>query len=332
MADERLGVEARQLLLADREGDDRNVFGRNLLVAELLVERHVGVAVDGRDDRGLLAGRAEPLDRGDAGLPVGVAERRVVDRDVRGLHALGQQVGLEDLVGRARIDVVGAFEHPPLHADVLHQVVHRGNRLLVRRRAGVDDVLRRLLAFVLHGIEEQAVVLLEHRQDRLSRHRRPAAEHHGDLVLLQQLRAPSRRRAASSDAGSTTTASSFLPSSPPFLFCSSIIIRTVSFSVVSLMAIVPESECSTPTLMVSCAAAAWRRSALAATTHAARYIGLSFIKCLLWIITSESSRRGGRCRLLIRARLLGRSETTLPRRRRPQWLARRAHRPVRDAR
>src|ERR1022692_2571694 len=57
------------------------------------------------------------------------------------------------------------------------------------------------------------------------------------------------------EAGSTTTASSFLPSSPPFLFCSSIIIRTVSLSVVSLMAMVPESECSTPTLMVSAAEA-----------------------------------------------------------------------------
>ena len=52
-----------------------------------------------------------------------------------------------------------------------------------------------------------------------------------------------------SDAGSTTTASSFRPSSPPFVFCSSISIRTVSLSVVSLMAIVPESECSTPTLI-----------------------------------------------------------------------------------
>ena len=57
------------------------------------------------------------------------------------------------------------------------------------------------------------------------------------------------------EAGSTTTASSFLPSRPPFLFCSSISISMTSFNVVSLMAIVPESECRTPTLIVSCAAA-----------------------------------------------------------------------------
>jgi hypothetical protein len=53
------------------------------------------------------------------------------------------------------------------------------------------------------------------------------------------------------EAGSTTTASSFLPSRPPFLFCSSMSISMTSFKVVSLMAIVPESECRMPTLMVS---------------------------------------------------------------------------------
>ena len=60
-----------------------------------------------------------------------------------------------------------------------------------------------------------------------------------------------------SEAGSTTTASSFLPSRPPFLFCSSISISMTSFSVVSLIAMVPESECRMPTLMVSSAAMAW---------------------------------------------------------------------------
>src|SRR5690606_36739186 len=55
------------------------------------------------------------------------------------------------------------------------------------------------------------------------------------------------------EAGSTTTASSFLPSRPPFSFCSSMSISMTSLRVVSLMAIVPESECKTPTLMVSSA-------------------------------------------------------------------------------
>src|SRR5437868_8690792 len=62
------------------------------------------------------------------------------------------------------------------------------------------------------------------------------------------------------DAGSTTTASSFLPRTPPFLFCSSMSINMTSFSVVSLIAIVPESECRMPTLIVSAACAAPPRS------------------------------------------------------------------------
>src|SRR3984885_4756566 len=57
------------------------------------------------------------------------------------------------------------------------------------------------------------------------------------------------------EAGSTTTASSFLPRTPPFLFCSSINISITSFSVVSLMAMVPESECRIQTLIVSWARA-----------------------------------------------------------------------------
>ena len=58
------------------------------------------------------------------------------------------------------------------------------------------------------------------------------------------------------EAGSTTTASSFLPSRPPFLFCSSMSISITSFSVVSLIAMVPESEWRMPILMVSSALAA----------------------------------------------------------------------------
>ena len=76
MADQRLGVDAGEFFFADRERDDRNVGRLDALVAEFLVERHVGVAVDGRDHGGLLAGRAELLDVGDTiGLPVGVTER-----------------------------------------------------------------------------------------------------------------------------------------------------------------------------------------------------------------------------------------------------------------
>jgi hypothetical protein len=42
-----------------------------------------------------------------------------------------------------------------------------------------------------------------------------------------------------------------LAEQPPFLFCSSMSISMVSLSVVSEMAMVPDSECRMPTLMVS---------------------------------------------------------------------------------
>ena len=115
-------------------------------------------------------------------------ERRVVDHDVFLLDALRFQIGFQNLVGGARIDVVGAREHPALHraAVLAHQIVDSRDRLLVRRGAGVEDVVFGLFAFVLHRIEQDRVELLEHRQHGLARHRRPAAEHHGDLVLGDQ--------------------------------------------------------------------------------------------------------------------------------------------------
>ena len=56
------------------------------------------------------------------------------------------------------------------------------------------------------------------------------------------------------EAGSTTTASSILPITPPFALISAIVISATSLSEVSLIAIVPDSECRMPTLIVS---AAW---------------------------------------------------------------------------
>ena len=77
------------------------------------------------------------------------------------------------------------------------------------------------------------------------------------------------------EAGSTTTGSIFLPSSPPLAFWSAICISIRSFKMVSLIAIVPDSECRIPTLMVSCAAtccdvAPTRRSGAASSASQGR--------------------------------------------------------------
>ena len=52
------------------------------------------------------------------------------------------------------------------------------------------------------------------------------------------------------EAGSTITGSIFLPMTPPLALISSNAIMQTSRSDTSLMAMVPDSECSTPTLTV----------------------------------------------------------------------------------
>src|SRR5438552_13743241 len=81
MAEQRLGVDAGEFLFADRERNHRNIGRLDALVAKLLVEGNVGVAVDGRDYRGLLSGRAELFDVGDEVLPIAITEWRVVYLD-----------------------------------------------------------------------------------------------------------------------------------------------------------------------------------------------------------------------------------------------------------
>src|SRR5690606_25080883 len=166
-----------------------NVHGGNALVAQFLVERHVGIAIDGGDHRGLLAGGAELLDVGHDGLPVGMTERGVVDHDVVSGHALGLQVGLENLVGGAGVDIVGTGQHETLDATALfaHQVIDRGDGLLVGRGTGVEHVLGRFFALILDRVEHHAVELFHHRQYRFAGHRSPTAEDYVDLFLGQQL-------------------------------------------------------------------------------------------------------------------------------------------------
>src|SRR5262245_19712687 len=85
------------------------------------------------------------------------------------------------------------------------------------------------------------------------------------------------------DAGSTTTASSLRPSTPPFLFCSSISISMTSFKVVSLIAIVPDSECRIPILIGGACANAPPAipASRPAATRPVRMIEPNFIPLLL---------------------------------------------------
>ena len=115
-----------------------------------------------------------------------MTERGVDFLDVRIRDTLGLQILLEDLVGGAGIHVVGAEEVEFLLTFAEH-VVHRRDGLLVHRFGRVEDVLRQFFALILDGVEEEAVVAFEHGQAGLATNGSPAAEDDGDLVFHEQL-------------------------------------------------------------------------------------------------------------------------------------------------
>ena len=115
-----------------------------------------------------------------------MAEGRVVDEDVFLGDAFRLQIAFKDIVGRTRVDIVGAQKREFLDAQLLEEIVGCRNGLLVRRGTGVEDVFRAFLAFVLNRVEQQAVQFLDNRQNRLAADAGPVAEDHIDLVHGQQ--------------------------------------------------------------------------------------------------------------------------------------------------
>ena len=116
-----------------------------------------------------------------------MVERRIFLDHVCIGHTLGLEERFQHLVGSAREDVVRTEKVELLGIQLIHHVFRRGHQLLVRRGGRVEYVERLLLAFVLHGIEKQPVVFLEHGQTRLTADRCPATEGDAHLVLGKQL-------------------------------------------------------------------------------------------------------------------------------------------------
>ncbi len=188
VAHQRFGVNPAQFFFAHRERHHRHVGRLQPLVRQFFIERHVGIAVNGGND-GRFTARREFFDIGDNRLVVAVAKRRVDLFDVFVLHAFSMQVRAKDFIGGARIDVIGTEQEEALRAAAIlaHQVLHRRDRLLVRRGTCIEDVRRHLFALILHRVEQQPVEFFKDRQHRFTRHRCPAAEHGSDLILAQQL-------------------------------------------------------------------------------------------------------------------------------------------------
>ena len=129
-------------------------------------------------------------------------EWRVDRRDILGSHAFVGEIGAQDPVGGPRIDIVGSKQNPAANLATLlaHQIANGRNGLLAWRSAGVEDIARAFLAFILNGIEEQTVESLEDRNNGLSGAGGPATEYNRDLFLCEQFvclvrkGAPVRRR------------------------------------------------------------------------------------------------------------------------------------------
>ncbi len=165
VTNQRSGIQTRQFFFPYRESDDRNVFSLDALVRQFLIERHIGIPVDGRDHSGFLTGRPEGFDVRHNGLPVRMTKWGIVDHDVFRGHAFIQQIGLQDFVRGAGIDIVRSSQNPTLYAFRIGQVIHRRNGLLVRGRAGIEYIALAFFAFILNRIEQNAVQFFKDRQD-----------------------------------------------------------------------------------------------------------------------------------------------------------------------
>ena len=99
-----------------------------------------------------------------------------------------KKVLLKDGVGCPWVHVVSTEQGKGLNAQFFKVVVNRWDRLLVRCCAGVEDELGGLFALVLHGVEQRnGRQFFNDRQDRLTRYRCPATEHHVHAFNLDQL-------------------------------------------------------------------------------------------------------------------------------------------------
>ena len=85
-----------------------------------------------------------------------MAKGRVFLVDVRLLHPFALEVGTQDFVGGAGVYIIGSQQDPTLGCAAVfaHQIIDRGNGLLIWGGAGVENVFAQFFAFVLHRIEQ----------------------------------------------------------------------------------------------------------------------------------------------------------------------------------
>ena len=124
-------------------------------------------------------GRARGEDRVDRPGRTPCSRREIPLGDDRA--AVGANRLAQDPVVLPRPDVVGA-DAESLRADVGQQIFDERQQMLVRDRAGVDDVARAFEALVVRRIPEERVRLLEQRNDLFAARRGVAPDHMADAA------------------------------------------------------------------------------------------------------------------------------------------------------
>ena len=188
MTHQRSGVNPGQFFFPNRESNHRNIFSLNALVCQFFIERHIGIAINGRHNGGFLTGRSKGFYIRNNRLPVRMTKWRVVFHNVFVGNTFAVQICPQNLVGGTRINIIRPQQGKTLCAAAIfaHQVINSGNSLLVRRSPGIKHVARTFFTFKLHRIEQKTVIFFKDRQDRFARNRGPATENGGNLVFFQK--------------------------------------------------------------------------------------------------------------------------------------------------
>ena len=173
MAHHLLGQQAPQFVFGNARRHHREPDRLDPRFRQSRKEAEVGIAVDRVHDT-ISRSLANLLDNGSE---VAASQRHILF--AHRLEPLGLQVFLGDEVGRPRIDIVGADQEDPLLLATggAGEPVEKRQDLLVGHHAAIHAVGRRLIALVLHRIEQQPLVFLEERQHALAAGARPAAKH-----------------------------------------------------------------------------------------------------------------------------------------------------------
>lgn len=140
MTDKVLGGQTTELILGNREGDDRNILGLDTGVGQLAEEGDIGVTIQSGNHRSV-ARSAELLDLGHDLLVIGMTEGSIFldDRSLR--DTLGRQILLQHEIRGPGIDVVGANEVELLLSKFVQQIIDARSGLLADGLGGVEMFL-----------------------------------------------------------------------------------------------------------------------------------------------------------------------------------------------